>query len=209
MCPSAYTDPQTQKNKFTYFLLLFIFGSHGILFLSSAISSGLTSLANYYIAHSTPSTKPITFSPRTKANVKRVHTISGVAVDVTSRTTNTIFKLVDGTINRLTGSNTPTSTGRPQPQPQRTASPPPLPPRGKEKGDLSKDHFPPPALPPRPRSPFGHGPAAPPTSPPSSKPRLLNRILASTDIILTALEQSATQLIESGTDAVSRGIGHK
>lgn len=181
--------------------------SNGILFLSSALSSGMTSLADFYIAHSAPTTKAIKFSPSTNANMKRIHSISGAAVDVTSRTTNAIFKLVDVTINRFAGSGnaTPLNGSR---SPQVASPPPPLPPpKGKEKHDA--EYLPPP-LPSRTLSPGVPDPVASiPPSTPSHNTRLLNRVLASTDLILTALEQSATQLIDSGTDAVSRGISHK
>ncbi|CUA71921.1 hypothetical protein RSOLAG22IIIB_09926 [Rhizoctonia solani] len=50
-------------------------------------------------------------------------------------------------------------------------------------------------------------PGAP--SPPPRPPRLLNRILISTDLLLTTLEQSATQLVSHGTDAASKVAGHR
>ncbi|GJJ11949.1 hypothetical protein Clacol_006187 [Clathrus columnatus] len=185
--------------------------SNGILVLSSALSTGITTLANFYISHSTPSETPIIFSPRTQSNVRRIHTISGAAVDVTSRTTNTIFNLLEGAVNRFTVTN----SSRLQPQQVTSPKPgPPLPPR-KDNLTFEKDRpsLPSPALPPRSQGSRDPSPrrvvGASQAGLSSSKPRLLNRILASTDIIITALERSATQLIESSTDAVSRGISHK
>ncbi|QRV86865.1 Senescence domain-containing protein [Ceratobasidium sp. AG-Ba] len=47
-----------------------------------------------------------------------------------------------------------------------------------------------------------------PNTPPRP-PRLLNRLLISTDLLLTTLEQSAHQLVTHGTDAASTVAGHR
>ncbi|KAG9096894.1 hypothetical protein FS749_007517 [Ceratobasidium sp. UAMH 11750] len=49
---------------------------------------------------------------------------------------------------------------------------------------------------------------APPNTPPRP-PRLLNRLLISTDLLLTTLEQSAHQLVTHGTEAASTVAGHR
>ncbi|KAG8737389.1 hypothetical protein FRC10_008267 [Ceratobasidium sp. 414] len=49
---------------------------------------------------------------------------------------------------------------------------------------------------------------APPNVPPR-RPRLLNRLLISTDLLLTTLEQSAHQLVTHGTGAASTVAGHR
>ena len=50
--------------------------------------------------------------------------------------------------------------------------------------------------------------STPPGTPPRP-PRLLNRLLISTDLLLTTLEQSANQLVTHGTDAAATVAGHK
>ncbi|KAF8528187.1 senescence-associated protein-domain-containing protein [Hysterangium stoloniferum] len=156
--------------------------SRGIVFATSVIASGMTSVSNYYISHSTPSPKAVEFSPRARANMKRIHKISGTAVDVTSKTTGAILQSVEFVANKLAG-----PSSKPVQRP-----PPSLPPRdGISTTKSSEAPMPvPPPLPPR-------------------KPRLLNRILASTDLLLTTLEHSANTLIVTGTDAVSASLGHK
>ncbi|KAG9099259.1 hypothetical protein FRC06_005456 [Ceratobasidium sp. 370] len=49
---------------------------------------------------------------------------------------------------------------------------------------------------------------APPNTPPRP-PRLLNRLLISTDLLLTTLEQSAQQLVTHSTEAASTVAGHR
>ncbi|KAF8344017.1 senescence-associated protein-domain-containing protein [Cantharellus anzutake] len=46
------------------------------------------------------------------------------------------------------------------------------------------------------------------SSRPARKPGLKNRVLASTDMILTAAEQSVSTVLKSGTTSLSAGVGH-
>jgi spartin len=59
-----------------------------------------------------------------------------------------------------------------------------------------------------PPSPRSTSPAPPPL-PPRKKPAIVNRVLASTDLLLTTLEHSAQHLISNGTQNISRAMGHK
>jgi spartin len=156
------------------------------------MTTGINSASNYYISHSTPTSRPVVFSPRTRTNVRRIHKISGTAVAVTSKTTGAIFKTIDYVANRVAGSDPRKSPGHGRGSGSQLA-PPPLPPRAG-----SPVHPLPATRPP------GVAPPLPPRS-----PRLMNRVLASTDLLLTTLEQSAQKVIATGTDAVSASLAHK
>jgi len=174
--------------------------SRGIVLATSAITTGMSSASNYYISHSNPTAKPVQFSPRTRANVQRIHKISGTAVTVTAKTTGAILKNLDHVANRLMGSSSKAGyTGNPGYQPQ--LAPPPLPPRSGSPGYTY------------PRRPDGAYPSTPsagmPPPLPARKPRLLNKLLASTNLLVTTLERSATQLMDEGTNAISASLGHR
>jgi spartin len=123
----------------------------------------MAAAAQRYVSNSSPTTQPIVFSEATNTNMRRVHHISGQAVQVTAKTTGMIHKLIDMGIDRVAGKNKPAD-------------------RAASEGA--------PATPPRP-------------------PRLLNRLLISTDMLLTTLEHSAGQLVTHGTDAASKVAGHR
>ncbi len=53
----------------------------------------------------------------------------------------------------------------------------------------------------------GVNPAAPPPLP-KRRSSLANKVLASTDMILTAAEQSVSTILKSSTSALSTGVGH-
>lgn len=152
------------------------------MFATSAVTTGMTSASKFYISHSTPTSKPVEFSPRTRDNVKRIHNISGKAVQVTTKTTGAIFKTVEYIATKVVG---------PSPGPSTPNSPPPLPPRSNnyEKAPAASQGTPPP--------------------PPAQKPRLLNRLLASTDLLLSTIDYSAKKLLESGSEAISASLTHK
>jgi len=116
---------------------------------------------------------------------------------VTSKTTGMIHEYLDKAINRVAG------PGPSQPQVHRSASyapgimtpgtPTQLPSRDGKGGYFSPSPVPPPTPPPLPQR----------------NPHLLNRILVSTDLLLTALEQSAHTLVTGTTNAASMAAGHK
>ncbi|KAG9124234.1 hypothetical protein FRC07_012325 [Ceratobasidium sp. 392] len=136
--------------------------SRGILYATDLATKGMQTAAQRYVANNSPTTQPIVFSETTNANMRRVHNISGQAVNVTARTTGMIHKMIDAGIDRMS---------KPKPKPaDRSGAAPNTPPR---------------------------------------PPRLLNRLLISTDLILTTLEQSAHQLVTHGTDAASTVAGHR
>jgi spartin len=166
--------------------------SKGIVFVTNVLSSGMSSAASYYIAHSEPTKDPVVFSDTTRQNFRRVHKISGQAVNVTSKTTGMIHKAVEQLTDRVAGRSSS------------SYSTPALPPRNK--GSLSPSGF----TSPYPGSPSPRSTSpAPPPPPPRKKPALVNRVLASTDLLLTTVEQSAQYLISNGTQNMSRAMEHK
>ncbi|KZT36217.1 hypothetical protein SISSUDRAFT_1063875 [Sistotremastrum suecicum HHB10207 ss-3] len=180
--------------------------SRGITYATDTLASGMNLAANFYVSHSTPTATPVVFSESTKRNVQRMHTISGQAVSVTKRTTEFIHSHIDRIVaGTLGGSGSSSQPPRPPSRPPSRSSglspPPPIPPRPDGNPYLS------PALTPT-HSGSGQGSPAPPPPPPP-KPRLLNRLLLSTDMLLTTLENSATHLVEAGTNSLSTSLGHK
>ena len=162
---------------------------------------------DYYVQNNTPNPQPMVFSETTRSNVRRIHNISGTAVSVTSKTTGMIHSMVDKLGDRLGGRAS--TSGTPKATPHRSMTyapgynggqnlPPPLPYR--EKGEMGSGRTSPSFL-----STTSNGP--PPLPP--RKPKLLNRLLISTDLILSTLENSAHTLVTHGTQNASRGLGHK
>lgn len=120
--------------------------------------------SSHYISRATPNPEPLVFSETTHANVRRIHTFSGQAVQISSKTVGLIHDTVDKFTHKLGGSSSKS----------------PISPTDTRGAQAS-----------------------------ARKPRLRNRLLMSTDMLLTAVEQSASTLIQSGTQSVSRGVGHK
>ena len=155
----------------------------------------MSTAAEKYIAKSTPRQTPIQFSERTKGNIRRVHNVSGKAVAVTAKTTAMIHSYIDRMVDGKKGSSSSAARLAPSSTPQARSGPPPLPPRPGEKSSATQ--YPPP--------PYEEGQG----QGKQKKPRLLNRILISTDLLLSTLEQAATQIVDSGTEGLSRSVGHK
>jgi spartin len=147
----------------------------------------MESAATYYISKATPRENPVVFSERTKGNIKRVHGISGKAFEVTSKTT----KLIHENIDRMIG-----VIGRKK----ATTQKPPLPSRPDEKSGLPSSY---PGTP----TPTPGTSTPPPSS--KEKPRFINRLLISTDLLLTTLEKSGKGLLDSGTQNIARSLSHK
>ncbi|KAG9017089.1 hypothetical protein FRB90_001819 [Tulasnella sp. 427] len=183
-------DPEEQD----FILRSAQFISRGIVFATDMLGKGMGMASDYYVKNTSPNAEPMVFSESTKANIKRIHGISGQAVKVSSRTTGMIHSLIDKAADRVTGNKSPVGK-----QPHRSAAyaPPPLPPRG---GPASRGPAP---------SSSSSTPASgtPPPLPP--RRRLLNRLLMSTDLILTTLENSAHTLVQQGTTNLSTSLGHK
>ena len=165
--------------------------SKGIVFATNLLSSGMSSATSYYIARSEPTREPVVFSDTTRQNLRRVHRISGQAVTVTSKATGMIHKVVEKLADRVTSRGSSPSSA------------PALPSRNRD--GLSPSNFSSPYLgPPSPQSASHTPPPVPPR-----KPAMLNRMLASTDLLLTTIEHSAYHLISNGTQNASRAMGHK
>lgn len=115
--------------------------------------------------------------------MRHIHTISGAAVTVTSKTTGAILKTVDYVANRVSGPGHPGN-------------------RHDAGSQLALSHR---------AGSSVHALPSPGGAPslPQGKPRLLNRVLASTDLLLTTLEQSARELVETSSNAVSASLAHK
>lgn len=146
----------------------------------------------YYVSHAEPNKEPIVFSETTRTNVKRVHNISGKAVKVTSATTALIHTAVEKLADRVAGrDNAPSSHTKGATSPYLSRSP-----GGGASPATSFSNIP------------QHG-GPPPPLPPRKKPGLLNRLLTSTDLLLTTVESSAYHLISHGTNSLSTALGHK
>ncbi|CCA73912.1 hypothetical protein PIIN_07865 [Serendipita indica DSM 11827] len=174
------------------------FLGRGIVFATNAVTTGVTSATNLYISKSAPATEPIVFSETTKRNVKRVHNISGKAVQVTAKTTGLIHQTVERLADKVSG--------------HKPAPPPSSHPHSGTSTPGSGWNSPYPggsttSL----RGPNAFGPtsAAHTPPPPPPKRRLLNRLLTSTDLILTTVEQSAHHLISHTTNSLSAAAHHK
>ncbi|KAG8887633.1 hypothetical protein FRB99_004224, partial [Tulasnella sp. 403] len=184
------------------------FVSRGLIFATDMIGKGMGIAADYYVKNTTPNAEPMVFSETSKDKMRRIHNISGKAVQVSAKTTGLIHGLVDRAVEKLGGVPASYQTKRGQRseayfgQAQGRMTPPPLPPRGSSKGDLPRSR----PISPAPGSSTGAG--QPPPLPPR-KPRMLNRLLISTDLLLTTLENSAQSLVGHTTDNLSSALGHK
>ncbi|TDL14306.1 hypothetical protein BD410DRAFT_846150 [Rickenella mellea] len=196
--------------------------SRGIVFATDALASGMTALSSYYISHSTPSEKPLVFSETTRKNVKRVHHISGQAVKVSAKTTVLIHGMIDKAVGYVAGKPVPPPRSRPTtPTPVqgigsgsgngKTSAPPPTPPRLPPRGTSSKGDPPPYQQQQQNQGSYLSTPTpesrtiTPPPLPPH--PPLKNRILLSTDMLLTTVENSAQNLVTHGSNALSASLG--
>jgi len=138
-----------------------------------------------------------------------VHNISGVAVKVTAKTTGLINQAVESAVHKFSGGSTKSqsksASGTPaqsyQYQPQLGVNGHPLPSRSR-----SPSPQPPPYSPPSSSSSAINTP--PPQVPPRRLP-LLNRVLLSTDLLLTTLESSGKHILEHGSTKLSEAVGHK
>lgn len=172
----------------------------------------MTAASSYYIANTKPDEKPLEFSESTRGHVRRIHKISGQAVTVSSKTTALIGDCIDRAVGYLAGGSGRKSASRPPTpgltskaaslfssrpsSPVPSSSAPAIPPRDPNVRYLS---------PPLPSGAAG-GPTPPPLPP---RPPLKNRILLSTDLLLTTLESSAKHLAEHGSTKLSEALGHK
>ena len=100
--------------------------SRGILYATDLATKGMTAAAQRYVSNSSPTTKPVVFSETTNNNMRRVHNISGQAVNVTSKTTGMIHKIIDMGIDRVAGTGKNKQVDRTAPG---APPPPPRPPR--------------------------------------------------------------------------------
>lgn len=117
--------------------------------------------------------------------MRRIHQISGAAVQVSAKTTGMIHGLIDRAADRIGGSKSSTPVAGASTSAR--SAPPPLPARGEKSGTSTPNQ--PPPLPPR--------------------KRILNRLLMSTNLILTTIENCGQQLIVHTTDNLATGLGHK
>lgn len=197
------------------------FLGRGIVGATNIITQGVETASSYYISKSKPAAQPIVFSETTRKNIKRVHHISGQAVKVTSKTTGLIHQAVERLTDAVTGQgkNPPPSSA-----PSRhglhkiltpNASGPGTPTLGR---DGSKEWTTPGANPMSSASSIRSGP--PPYSPTATssqqqppplppRRRFLNRLLTSTDMLLTTVETSAGHLITHATASISAAAHHK
>ncbi|CAE6464881.1 hypothetical protein ACGC1H_004942 [Rhizoctonia solani] len=100
--------------------------SRGIMYATDLATKGMAAAAQRYVSNSSPTTQPIVFSETTNNNMRRVHNISGQAVDVTAKTTGMIHKMIDMGIDRMAGTGKNKQVDRSAPG---APPPPPRPPR--------------------------------------------------------------------------------
>jgi len=174
------------------------------------LSDARPAFSSSYVSKTIPNEKPLEFSGSTRTAIRRVHHISGVAVKVTAKTTAKttvlINQAVESAMHRLSGSpnSTKMQSGRANStpawayryQPRLDVSGPPLPSRTPEgaldvspsaalSGHFSSFHF--------------LGQRTNTSSNPSVPSPPLNRVLLSTDLLLTTLESSGKHLLEHQT----------
>ena len=148
----------------------------------------MSSATSNYIAHSEPTREPVVFSDTTRQNFRRVHNISGQAVTVTRNTTGMINKVIEKMADQIIGDGSSSS------------STPALPSDGLSPSIFTSSC-------PGPSSPQSASHTTPPL-PPRKKPTMLNRMLASTDLLRTTIDHSAQHLFSNGTQNVSRALEH-
>lgn len=118
-----------------------------------------------------------------------------------------IHKLLDKAVDKVSGATQ--SVAQPHQSaayaPSQSGAMPAIPTSEKGKSSATSGHLPPPyAATSGTSSPAPAAPAAP-----GPKRRLLNRLLMSTDLILTTLESSAQTLITNTTENLATSLGHK
>lgn len=209
--------------------------SHAISLTTSLVVTTITAASNYYINHSAPSPhhsgastpvagavpkdpnapknpnappipprpKALVFltSERTKSNLRTVNAVSGEAVKVSAKT----VSYIDNMIRKAIGAGPKrerTAFFKPAPGTPGGSQPPPYTPDATEKGGLKS----PPPLPPR-----GSSPAPPPLPPRAGKAKLgfTNKVLISADLILSTIDHSTRQLIDTGTSQFGKVMYHK
>ncbi|KAL5490682.1 hypothetical protein ACEPAI_5516 [Sanghuangporus weigelae] len=100
--------------------------SRGMVFATDAINAGIGAASSLYISHAKPNERPLEFSDRTRGNVRRMHKISGNAVDVTAKTTGLIHGALERAVDHISGSDKKKAKGRATtPTPSAPGSPPP------------------------------------------------------------------------------------
>ncbi|KAJ3514180.1 hypothetical protein NLJ89_g2519 [Agrocybe chaxingu] len=229
--------------------------SHAISMSTNLLLTTITTASSFYISHSQPSphhstagtparaTSPgappplppraLVFltSEKTRKGLSTVHTMSGEAVKISSKTVG----VIDNLIRRAMGAKTkrtkyfttgvPASGEAPTPgllSPNPTG--PPLTPRSKSPSpspiSLSPSYFRGSEKPPLPRRSTSPGPPPlPPRSPTAPvegsatplQPRLTtkDRLLISADLILSTIDDSTRRLLDTGTEQLGRVVGHK
>ena len=151
-------------------------------------------------------------SENTKKGLTAVHTISGEAVKMSSKTLtaiDTMIRRAMGMKNRRTkyfsSPSAPSGAGGAS-----LAPPPPY--EGFERSRTPSPQFPPEkgALPPRSPSPFA-GPQAPVSVVLPHQPKLTSkeRMLMSLDLILATVDDSARRLLDAGPAVVGKVVAHK
>lgn len=79
--------------------------SRGLVFATDTLVSGMNVASSFFISHTSPRTEPLVFSERTRDNVRRVHSFSGRAVVVTSKTTNLIHEAIGKAVDYVGGAD--------------------------------------------------------------------------------------------------------
>ncbi|KAL5533502.1 ADH6_3 [Sanghuangporus sanghuang] len=100
--------------------------SRGMVLATDAINAGIGAASSLYVTHAKPNEKPLEFSDRTRGNVRRMHKISGKAVEVTAKTTGLIHGALERAVGHISGSDKKKAkSGATTPTPSAPGSPPP------------------------------------------------------------------------------------
>ncbi|KAF7323272.1 Senescence domain-containing protein [Mycena chlorophos] len=202
--------------------------SHAISGSATLLISALSAGATYYTSHTKavgtaapgkppplpPRAASFLSSARTRKGLTAIHSVSGQAVKLSSKT----VEIIDGMIKRAMGNSKIKDRPRlvppqlpprtPSPGPSRSALEPPPPPYSRTLS-LTGDK---PPLPPR-RTPSPGPPALPPrksnTEQVTVRLSKKTRVLLSADLILATMDNSVKRILDSGQDNVSRVVGHR
>ncbi|KAK4688516.1 spartin, partial [Tremellales sp. Uapishka_1] len=175
--------------------------------------------ARNFIQTATPRSEPVKFSNTTKAGFRTIHNASAATMKVTKKTTgainDTIAKVVE--TGYLKGVQPAVDTYRRASAPDARTLPP-LPPRRSPEDPLTRRS--PPPVPPKPAS-LSTGPPQPYDQPDeyaaqvdspvgqTKKRGFLSRAWLATEVVLTSVEATVSDLITVGTETASAAAGHK
>ncbi|CAK5279284.1 unnamed protein product [Mycena citricolor] len=200
--------------------------SHAISGSTTLVIRALSAGTSYYTNHTKPAPAPapgassnalaFVSSSRTRQGLAAVHSVSGQAVKVSSKT----VKLIDEMIKKAMGNSKGKGRSLAPPLPSRTPSPsrnldPPPPPYSRTPSPTT-DAKPP--LPPRrqPSPGLGPGPPLPARKTAADTSQMHQgklskkaRVVLSLDLILATIDHSTRRILDEGSRNLERAVGHQ